>query len=33
MKIKQLEEAEIISQSVSNWASPMLVVLQKEDIE
>ena len=30
-KIKQLEEAGIISQSMSNWASPILVVPKKEE--
>ena len=30
-KIKQLEEAGIISQSMSNWASPILVVPKKQD--
>ena len=30
-KIKQLEEAGIISQSMSNWASPILVVTKKQD--
>ena len=30
-KIKQLEEASIISQSMSDWASPTLVVPQKEE--
>ena len=30
-KIKQLEEAGIISWSMSDWASPILVVPKKED--
>ena len=30
-KIKQLEEAGIISRSISNWASPILVVPKKEE--
>ena len=30
-EIKQLEKAGIISQSMSNWASPMLVVPKKQD--
>ena len=30
-KIKQLEEAGIISQSMSNWVSPILVVPKKQD--
>ena len=31
MKYKQLEEAGIISRSMCNWASPILVVPKKED--
>ena len=30
-EIKQLEEASIISQSMSNWASPIIVVPKKEE--
>ena len=30
-KIKQLEEAGIISRSMSNWASPIPVILKKEE--
>ena len=30
-EIKQLEEAGIILQSISNWASPILVVPKKQD--
>ena len=30
-EIKQLEKAGIISQSMSNWASPILVVPKKQD--
>ena len=30
-EIKQLEEAGIILQSMSNWASPILVVPKKQD--
>ena len=30
-EIKQLEEAGIISQSMSDWASPILVVSKKQD--
>ena len=31
-EIKQLQEADIISQSMSDWASPMLMVPKKEDL-
>ena len=30
-KIKQLEEAGIISRSISDWAGPMLIVPKKEE--
>ena len=30
-EIKQLEETEIIARSTSDWASPILVVLKKEE--